>query len=89
MFRRGMIILAIFFSAIAGLKAQKTTDLSTDPKLFPAQLKALFSQDNHPEVKALMDEFEEQWVKKNEYTASEQSIIINRAISMQQQKTRP
>jgi hypothetical protein len=86
MIKKGILILIVFNGLCQGLFAQKTVPFSNDPKTFASQLKDFFSQDNHPEVKQVMDDFQQLWVKENAFNPSEQAKIIQNAKFMQDQK---
>jgi len=86
MIRKGLLVLSFIIGLFSYASAQRVPEFSTDPKIFQTQLKAFFLQDNHPEIKPLMDEFEEMWVKKNLYTSSEQNKIISLVGYMKQSK---
>jgi len=86
MIRKGLLVSCLILVWGTHSLAQKVPDFSLDGKVFQTQLKAFFLQDNHPEIKPLMDQFEEMWVKNNLYSTSEQNKIINLAIYMQQKK---
>jgi hypothetical protein len=81
-----IFILFIFCGLSTWVMAQKTVEFSKDPKIFATQLKEFFAQDNHPEVKQVMDDFLELWGKNNAFTPSEQAKIIDHALFMQKQK---
>jgi len=79
MIRKGLLVSCLILVWGTHSLAQKVPDFSLDGKVFQTQLKAFFLQDNHPEIKPLMDQFEEMWVKNNLYSTSEQNKIINLA----------
>src|SRR6266542_2037035 len=88
MFRKLFLSIILIFCALEILAQPKAPDFSSDPKIFAQQIKDFFLQDNHPEIKDVMEQFQDYWVKENVFSPTEQTKIIEHAKFLQKQKTK-